>query len=494
MRIVENEAEFGAALTSARREAKSSFGDEKVLLERYLIRPRHIEVQVFADQQGNAVHLFERDCSIQRRHQKIVEEAPAPDIDQALRDKLTEAALRCTRAINYQGAGTIEFLADASGQVYFMEMNTRLQVEHPVTEKITGLDLVEWQLRVAAGEALPRNQKEISMQGHAIEVRLYAEDAENDFLPSSGTLSYLKFADENNNRRVDSGIQNGDQIGVFYDPMMAKLIAFGDSREKAIEGLSSMLEETCVLGIQSNLGYLQRVIRSRSFERAELHTGFVELHPELNDNDLENSETMLRLAAGLLIPEFRQIEDSVPTTSPWDRRDAWRLNLVAEMSIPLSVNGETTTLLARKNSAAKSVKWFVGNDKTESEISVEWQNDNEFVATIADLTLSLHCVVDGQSVEIFYRGRRYRYAIESHQYHQVADSNAANNITAPMPGTLVALNVDVGQQVKSGESLAVLEAMKMEHNITAAKDGKIAEIFYKTGDQVDSDHPLMILE
>ncbi len=331
MRVVESDVAFDDALQSAKREAKSSFGNDQVLLEKYLVRPRHIEVQVFADTQGNVVHLFERDCSIQRRHQKIIEESPAPDIDEKQRQRMYNAAVAATRAINYVGAGTIEFIAQ-DDEFYFMEMNTRLQVEHPVTEMVTGLDLVEWQLRVANAEPLPYSQDDITSIGHAIEVRLYAEDTQNNFLPATGTLTHLKFAQSNEAIRIDSGVVTGDEISIHYDPMIAKIIVHDIDRMRAVDRLRWALSETEAAGLTTNLDYLMSVVTHPAFSNVNVTTRFIDEH----ENDLRTeredaSDTALALAClHTLISLSKQKHNdalmSADPYSPWHNSDGWRLN------------------------------------------------------------------------------------------------------------------------------------------------------------------------
>jgi 3-methylcrotonyl-CoA carboxylase alpha subunit len=342
MRLVEAEAEFSEALISARREASASFGDDKVLIERYLRKPRHVEMQIFADSNGDCVHLFERDCSIQRRHQKVLEEAPAPGLGNELRTRMGEAAINCARAIGYQGAGTVEFLLDGDGSFYFMEMNTRLQVEHPVSEMITGQDLVEWQLRVAAGEALPLRQTEIAMRGHAIEARIYAETPGRDFLPAAGRIRYLQLPELDAGVRVDTGVRCGDDIGINYDPMIAKLIVHGSDRETALARLAQALPQYQVLGLNTNLGFLAKLASMPEFVAADFDTSFIATHHQrLFAADEKQFKQALVLAAAAMLPAFDNRDAAVCGQSPWNLRAHWRMNLPARQI--LSLEHETST-------------------------------------------------------------------------------------------------------------------------------------------------------
>jgi 3-methylcrotonyl-CoA carboxylase alpha subunit len=340
MRLVEAEKDFIEALFSARREASAAFGDDKMLIERYLGKPRHIEMQIFADSHGNCVHLFERDCSIQRRHQKVLEEAPAPGLSEELRSRMGEAAIDCARAIGYLGAGTVEFLLDAEGSFYFMEMNTRLQVEHPVSEMITGQDLVEWQLRVAAGESLPLRQQQIVLQGHALEARIYAENPQHDFMPATGQIGYLQLPGLNAGVRVDTGVRCGDTIGINYDPMIAKLVVHGPDRATAVARLAHALQQYQILGLHTNLGFLTRLVAMPEFIAADFDTGFIATHHErLFAHDDEGFNHALVLAAASMLPALDTRANFGVGNSPWDCRSQWRMNLQSSQRVRLEHEG-----------------------------------------------------------------------------------------------------------------------------------------------------------
>ncbi len=450
MKVSEQPADLAEALDSAKREALSSFGDEQMLVEKYLLAPRHVEIQVFADQHGHCLYLHERDCSIQRRHQKVVEEAPAPGLSPELRRQMGEAAVRAAQAIGYVGAGTVEFLLDARGAFFFMEMNTRLQVEHPVTEAITGLDLVAWQLRVARGETLPLTQVEVPLQGHAIEVRLYAEDPEGGFLPASGRLDLYQEAAPGIGRRVDSGVVEGDAISPFYDPMIAKVIAWGETREDARRRLLAMLGETAVGGVKTNLGFLQRILATPQFAAAELDTGFIERHaevllparPELTDEFW--TEAGRAWLAGE--PLWVSAEDRF---SPWRQRTGWRLGGPSEALVHLRC--EATSRLCRIAFAnAPRVRYW----RRGEVLFVVWQGQQLEIRAVDPLAESIGAA-----------------AIEG-------------GLTAPMNGSIVRILVSPGQQVQAGDALIVVEAMKMEHTLRASTAGTVSAIFCAEGELV----------
>lgn len=450
MKVAEQPADLAEALDSAKREALSSFGDEQMLVEKYLLAPRHVEIQVFADQHGHCLYLHERDCSIQRRHQKVVEEAPAPGLSPELRRQMGEAAVRAAQAIGYVGAGTVEFLLDASGAFFFMEMNTRLQVEHPVTEAITGLDLVAWQLRVARGETLPLTQVEVPLQGHAIEVRLYAEDPEGGFLPASGRLDLYQEAAPGIGRRVDSGVVEGDTISPFYDPMIAKVIAWGETREDARRRLLAMLGETAVGGVKTNLAFLQRILATPQFAAAELDTGFIERHaevllparPELTDEFW--TEAGRAWLAGE--PLWVSAEDRF---SPWRQRTGWRLGGPSEALVHLRC--EATSRLCRIAFAnPPRVRYW----RRGEVLFVVWQGQQFEIRAVDPLAESIGAA-----------------AIEG-------------GLTAPMNGSIVRILVSPGQQVQAGDALIVVEAMKMEHTLRASTAGTVSAIFCAEGELV----------
>jgi acetyl-CoA carboxylase biotin carboxylase subunit len=442
MRRVDAAGEFAAALESAKRESKSAFGDDRVLIEKYVSRPRHIEVQVFADNHGNAVHLFERDCSLQRRHQKVIEEAPAPGMPAAMRAAMGEAAVKAAKAVGYSGAGTVEFIADASDglkpdRFWFMEMNTRLQVEHPVTEAITGFDLVEWQLRVASGETLPAAQKDISITGHAVEARLYAEDPANGFLPSIGRLERLRLP---SSVRVDSGVREGDTVTPFYDPMIAKVIAHDATREGALATLASALAASQIAGPRTNNAFLIRALRSRDFVAGEIDTGFIDRHlAELvppHDPDTAILSAAARFAA----------YDRPQTDDPWDARDGFRL-------------GGASRQLVRFVSGSARVP-----DAAPTDIAVMRLASGDIAAMRSGETFVLRLYDPFERAE--------------------SAGIASDRVATPMPGKIIQILVKAGDHVKKGQPLAVLEAMKMEHTLSALADATVEAVQVAAGDQV----------
>jgi acetyl-CoA carboxylase biotin carboxylase subunit len=443
MRKVERAEDFASALESAQREARSSFGDDRVLVEKYVTRPRHIEVQVFADNHGNAVYLFERDCSLQRRHQKVIEEAPAPGMPPKMRAAMGEAAVKAAKAVGYSGAGTVEFIADASDglkadRFWFMEMNTRLQVEHPVTEAITGYDLVEWQLRVAWGEELPARQKEIAIHGHAVEARLYAEDPANGFLPSIGTLERLSLPDD---VRVDSGVREGDTVTPFYDPMIAKVIAHDATREGAARKLAVALSHAKIAGPRTNNAFLIRALGSRDFLSGDIDTGFIERHIKELVPQVEPDEAILSAAARFVADDRPQTDD------PWDARDGFRLSGASAQTVRF------TTGAGRLNGAVP-----LG-------IEVLRLKNGDIAAMRSGETFVLHPYDPFESAE--------------------SAGVASDRVATPMPGKIIQILVAPGDRVKKGQPLAVLEAMKMEHTLSAPADSTVESVDVAAGDQVN---------
>jgi 3-methylcrotonyl-CoA carboxylase alpha subunit len=445
MRKVESGDHFMDALESCKREAASSFGNDIVLLEKYILSPRHIEVQVFGDSHGNVVHLFERDCSLQRRHQKVIEEAPAPGMDEVTREAVCSAAVRAAKAVNYEGAGTIEFIADASeglrgDRIWFMEMNTRLQVEHPVTEEITGQDLVEWQLRVASGEALPRSQDELSIEGWAMEARLYAEDPVKGFLPSVGMLDHFDLGEEG---RIETGVEEGDAISPFYDPMIAKLVATGDTRDEAISALASILDEVEVWPVRTNAAFLFNALLDEDFGSGRIDTSFIERKLDDLVPDPEPDEAIWRGAASVATA-MEENEEAIAGLA------GFRLNAPARHAVALGRAGEFRIIDLHGELEMAAVSGFR----------------------------------DEERVVAFYEGQAYEFDLAArgnvHGHHAVGDGA----IEAPMPGRVTAVEVGAGQRVAKGERLLTLEAMKMEHALTAPFDGVVAELNAKPGDQV----------
>jgi 3-methylcrotonyl-CoA carboxylase alpha subunit len=467
MKVVEREAELAEALESAQREAQAAFGDARMLVEKYVLKPRHVEIQVFADSHGNCLYLNERDCSIQRRHQKVVEEAPAPGLSPQLRAAMGEAAVKAALAIGYVGAGTVEFLLDERGDFFFMEMNTRLQVEHPVTEAITGFDLVAWQLRVAGGAPLPIRQEQVPLNGHAIEVRLYAEDADQDFLPASGRLDLYREPAAGQGRRVDSGVAEGDSISPFYDPMLAKLIAWGETREEARLRLLSMLDELAVGGFKTNQAFLKRVLAHPAFAAAELDTGFIPRHQaELLPPPSELSEDFWQLAGAAFLrsePECRRADDP---HSPWGQRTGWRAGLPAQSILHLRCNGESHIVRPQVDAAqAGQPRTTTTAIRQGDTLYLGWQGE-------------LHAVT------------RFDPIAEA----EAAHAHPGGGLGAPMNGSVVRVLVEPGQAVEAGTALVVMEAMKMEHSIRAPQAGIVKALYCAEGDMVSEGAALVELE
>ncbi|MDU8497820.1 acetyl/propionyl/methylcrotonyl-CoA carboxylase subunit alpha [Pseudomonas syringae] len=469
MKVVEHSGELAEALASAQREALSSFGDARMLVEKYVLTPRHVEIQVFADCHGHCLYLNERDCSIQRRHQKVVEEAPAPGLTPELRKAMGEAAVKAAQAIGYVGAGTVEFLLDARGEFFFMEMNTRLQVEHPVTEYITGLDLVEWQIRVARGEPLPITQEQVPLIGHAIEVRLYAEDPANDFLPATGTLELYRESASGHGKRVDSGVSEGDNISPFYDPMLGKLIAWGENREQARLRLLGMLDEFAVGGVRTNLAFLRRIIAHPAFAAAELDTGFI---PRYQDQLLpqagELPEELWQAAAEAFIQSEPARVDQADLHSPWAVTTGFRAGLPAETDLQLSCNGQTRTVYLRHSSASPF--------KLSGEHLTVEQNG---------MRRSNLAIRRGHALYLKWQGDLHTITrLDPIAQADVGDGQHGG-LTAPMNGSIVRVLVEVGQAVETGAQLVVLEAMKMEHSIRAASSGVVTALYCHEGEMVN---------
>jgi 3-methylcrotonyl-CoA carboxylase alpha subunit len=485
MKVVEREADLAEALQSAQREAQSSFGDSRMLVEKYVLKPRHVEIQVFADQHGNCLYLNERDCSIQRRHQKVVEEAPAPGLSAELRRAMGEAAVKAAQAIGYVGAGTVEFLLDARGEFFFMEMNTRLQVEHPVTEAITGLDLVAWQIRVARGEPLPITQEQVPLNGHAIEVRLYAEDPDNDFLPATGTLALYRESAAGPGRRVDSGVAEGDQVSPFYDPMLGKLIAWGQDREEARLRLLAMLDETCVGGVRTNLAFLRRVVGHPAFAAAELDTGFIPRHEaDLMRTPGELGDAFWQLAGELFVQTEPAKVRGDDVHSPWANRDGLRFGMPARIGVHLQCNGQSR--LVR-----------VGTNSRRSELAREpAPSEVDFASKLAPTKAvrKPKAIRQGKTLYLEWNGELQAVTAfdpiaeveASHQHH--------GGMTAPMNGSIVRVLVEAGQHVEAGATLVVLEAMKMEHSIRAQQAGVVKGLFCAEGDMVNEGAVLLEMD
>nr|WP_310524859.1 biotin carboxylase N-terminal domain-containing protein [Polymorphobacter sp.] len=478
MREVHAASELQDALMAAQREGQSSFGNAGVMLEKLIQRPRHVEVQVFADRHGNVVHLFERDCSLQRRHQKVIEEAPAPGLSDRLRHVLGVAAATAAHAIGYEGAGTVEFIldldaTDASGDplFYFMEMNTRLQVEHPVTEAITGHDLVEWQLRVARGEMLPASQDALTCTGHAVEARLYAEDPDSGFLPSTGTLSRLEFG-TGTGVRIDTGVETGSAIGLDYDPMIAKVIAWGPDRATAIDRLVAALGGTIVEGLKSNRGFLARLADHAEFRAGNVDTGFIARHAD----DLAPA-TNVPDDALLLAAMAPLLAEPTAAASPF-ARSGFRLNLPEERSVRFWSGDSVHAVTIRPVGG----RYRVAGLDSIGEVGAT-RSGTTITADVAGRTLAGHVIETAANVEVRLAGQTYILARRAPPKHHAAGITDGR-ITAPMPGRVLAVDVTPGQAVSAGDRLLVLEAMKMEHRITARADGTVTTVHIAEGDQV----------
>ena len=473
MRRVARAEDFGAALAAARREANGAFGDDRMLLERYLTGPKHLEVQILADHHGNTLHLFERDCSVQRRHQKVIEEAPGPTVDAALRQRLGEAAVAAARAIDYRGAGTVEFIAEG-GEFYFMEMNTRLQVEHPVTEAVTGLDLVEWQLRVAAGERLPFGQNELACRGHAVEARVYAENPRRGFLPSTGTLLRATFPQD---VRVDSGVAAGDVVSVHYDPMLAKVIAHGSSRAEAVARLDAALAATELAGVVHNVPFLRRVLAHPAFRRGDYTTHLVddaaaELLPGVDIAGPVCAALGMRAAAR--------------GVSRWASADGFRLNQPSGFAVDLTRDQQPLRVRLLNGQVR------VG-ERTLALEALEENADGGFRFRLDGTVVSARVLLADAAVYVIRDGDSERFGVP--RLDVAAEAAAGGErITSPMPGQVIALSVQAGDQVRAGQVLLVVEAMKMEHNVAAPRDGVVAEVACEVGDRVEDGVELVTLE
>jgi len=487
MRRVDRAADFAAALASCRREAAASFGNEQVLIEKYLLQPRHIEIQIFADSHGNALHLFERDCSVQRRHQKVLEEAPAPGMDAARRAKMGAAALAAARAVGYVGAGTVEFIVEPGGSFYFMEMNTRLQVEHPVTEMITGLDLVEWQLRVACGEALPLRQDQLSIHGHAIEARIYAEDPARDFLPATGRLVHLLTPLPSASLRIDAGVEQGDEITPYYDPMIAKLVAWGETREAARVRLAQALQDFQIVGLSNNLQFLSRLIATPAFASADLDTTLIEReHARLFGSAPAVPDEMLAIAALRIIGQDYQAARRGAGAAVWRSSDSWRLNAPAERRLYFRVLGqgpaeEPDRVVTVSATAAGFQMQFAG---ATLQASCSVTENGTLRVTLNKRTFDANAVIQGARCEVFAHGEHFSFEHADPLAHVGVEAIAAGGVRALMPGRVVALLVRPGTRVAKGEPLLILEAMKMEQSLCAPADGECVAFNVAVGEQV----------
>lgn len=475
MRLVERTEQFDDALAAARREAANAFGDDSVLLERYLTAPKHIEVQILADAHGKTLHLAERDCSVQRRHQKVIEEAPAPGVDDALRRRLGEAAVAAARSIGYVGAGTVEFIAEG-GDFFFMEMNTRLQVEHPVTEAVTGLDLVAWQLRIAEGEALTLEQEDVRLHGHAVEARVYAENPRKRFLPSTGKLAEVYFAD---GVRVDSGVRTGDVVSVHYDPMLAKIIAHAPTRTEAIAALADALAASRVVGVQQNVGYLVRALRNPVFLDGGYTTGFADAEHE--------SLTLLDEVPFLIAAAAAMVARQADGASPWGSADSYEMNLPRRTRLRVAVGRQTHDVVLTDSGAIVDgedvpATILVASGSAVTLVIDGQRTDAAIVRTGADLGV----VIEGDQIVV------RELAMDIDRFS--VQSAGGGGITSPLPGQVLEIRVKAGDKVKAGQTIAVVEAMKMEHAIKAPANCLVREVFYAAGARVEEGAALVALE
>ncbi|THT98738.1 acetyl/propionyl/methylcrotonyl-CoA carboxylase subunit alpha [Lampropedia puyangensis] len=508
MRIVEQSQDFDAALQSCKREAINSFGDDNVLIEKYVQRPRHIEIQVFGDTQGNVVYLFERDCSVQRRHQKVLEEAPAPGMTPLLRQEMGQAAVAAAKAVNYVGAGTVEFIVEQPGgydkpedmKFYFMEMNTRLQVEHPVTEAITGADLVEWQLRVAYGEPLPKQQEELHIHGHAIEARINAENPDNDFLPATGNLSVYRKPQASSfaisEVRIDDGVREGDAISPYYDSMIAKLIVHGDTREQALARLDEALAQLHIVGLPTNVQFLRRAIKTESFAKGKLDTALI---PREAEHLFKQTAWPIPFSVAAAVAHALQQEKTPHGKDPFDRHDGWRGWGVAKRFF-LFAKGE--------DKISATISYL-----NDGALHLDIRPHGDHQATpLGEGTLHFVPVAGSDAIEVSYANHSARFCVYRHNdaieifaprghdvltwidpLRQNEEQGEGGRLTAPMPGKVVSFSVKTGDAVKKGQPLAVMEAMKMEHTIAAPRDGIVGELLFTPGDQVMDGAELLTL-
>ena len=488
MRRVDAAADFAAALASCMREAKSAFGDDRVLVEQYVLKPRHIEIQVFADAQGDCVYLFERDCSVQRRHQKVLEEAPAPGMTSERRAAMGQAAVEAAKAVGYVGAGTVEFIAHPDGRFYFMEMNTRLQVEHPVTEMITGLDLVEWQLRVAAGEPLPLRQEQLAIHGHAIEARIYAEDPDRGFLPQAGKLVHLTTPHASAHVRIDTGVEEGDTITPFYDPMIAKLIVHDSDRPAALRRMRDALAQYRIVGVANNVDFLGRLVATRSFAAADLDTALIEReHAALFPEPSQPPDDVWLVAALAEVERdaaaaSRSARDSKEPGSPWALADGWRVNGRAARRLGFRIGEWTREVDA---TAIAGGGWRLALGDTSVDASGVLHGAGPIAAILGERKVQATVVAQGERRHVFVEGRSHVATFVDPYGMRGADhEDEGAGLTAPMPGKVIAHLAAVGAKVDKGAPLLVLEAMKMEHTISAPRAGTVKAYRYAAGDQV----------
>ena len=496
MRIVHESSELLAHVAACKREALKNFANDQVILEKYLSQPRHIEVQILFDQHNNGVYLFERDCSLQRRYQKVIEEAPAPGISEALRAKLGQQALQAGQAVSYVGAGTVEFLVD-NDQVYFMEMNTRLQVEHPVTEMITGLDLVELQIDIANNKKLAFKQADLKITGHAIEARLYSEDVDHNFLPATGRVEYLEFAKD---VRIDTGIQSQDEITIYYDPMIAKIIAWGENREQAIENLTTSLKNTFIAGVKTNTKFLLSCLQHQAFKAVRLSTNFIDQNLNELLNRFDNNDYYV-ICTAIYLNFCSNRKNDFYTQDPWQNLFNYRVSL--PHTIAYNIDGHLVELEYTQDKPREhinrldidSIKILLNQRKYDcSHINIEKSiNVCDIDLTINEKKLCIKVVKSANKIYIFDKTNGERYLYHAQQAHD-SDQLDAGALTAPMPGTIVAVKVTNGSKVKAGDALVILEAMKMEHTIFSPINGVVKDVLFKQGEQVNLGAELLVME
>lgn len=501
MRQIWSEAEFADGFAAAKREAKSSFGDDTMLVEKYLTQPRHVEIQVFCDNHDNAVYLFERDCSVQRRHQKVIEEAPAFKMSEQLRAQMGESAIKSAKAIGYRGAGTVEFLLDVDGSFYFMEMNTRLQVEHPVTELITGQDLVEWQLRVAAGESLPKKQEELSIRGHAFEARIYAEDANNDFLPATGTLNFLQPPEESQHVRVDTGVRQGDEVSVYYDPMIAKLIVWDENREKALQRLSKALTEYRIDGVTTNIDFLYNLATCQSFIEQDIDTGFIDKnYDEIFHEGQQTLNDELPMAAFYVVQSLAEQANeraqlSADPHSPWNQTTAWRLNEAHLHKLTLAHNEVNYPITVEQKRGGSSSYYLITVEHPAFDGKVtdcQGRIDGNTLKISIDGYQSRATISrNGDNISLYRSNGVFNFTLVRPDCGLSDLDENHGGLSAPMNGTMVSVLVAKGDKVTKDQPLMIMEAMKMEHTIKAPSDGVIDDVFYQAGDMVDGGSELV---
>ena len=502
MRRVDDPSEFADALIAAKREGEKSFGNDGVMIEKLILRPRHVEVQVFADRHGNAVHLFERDCSLQRRHQKVIEEAPAPGLSASLREALGAAAVKAATAIGYEGAGTIEFILDCDDvdttgdpKFYFMEMNTRLQVEHPVTEAITGEDLVEWQLRVASGQPLPKRQDELRIIGHAIEARICAENPDNNFLPATGRLNVYRkpvcTSFERSQVRVDDGVREGDAISPFYDSMIAKLIVHGDTREQALARLDDALAQTHIVGLATNVQFLRHVVQSGAFAQARLDTALIQREEAVL---FQQEKVGLPLAAAAAVASQLLRERAGQGANPFSRTDGWRSLTACKRRFEFDFGGQhAKAWLSYERDGSYRLAVGEGEGAVSGALAFALAPGGAMDLQYAGQRTQALVYAQGESDHVFTPRGATRIEALDLLAHAGETAGEGGRLTAPMPGKVVSFAVQAGDKVSKGQALAVMEAMKMEHTIAAPQDGVVAELLYAPGDQVTEGAELLRL-